>query len=120
MLAEYGHLLMFVVFGLAFGVVTLFVISPLVRARGKDARQSIAYECGMEPIGSAYTPADIRFYLFALLFVIFDVEALFLIPWAVVFKELGMVGFIEMLGFIAVLFFGLIYAWRKGALEWEK
>ena len=73
----------------------------------------------MEPIGSPYVQIDLRFYLFALLFVVFDVEALFLFPWAVVFRELGVVGFIDMMIFVAVLFLGLIYTWKRGALQWE-
>jgi len=119
LLAEYAHLLMFLVFGLAFGGVTLFVLSPLFRTTSTDARQRTPYECGMEPVGTAFAPAEIRFYLFALLFVIFDVEVLFLIPWAVIFKELGWLGFVEMMGFIAVLMAGLVYAWRKGVMRSE-
>ena len=119
MLTQYGYVLLFVVFGLGFGVLNIFVLSPLLRFRSKDARQKIAYECGMEPIGSPYVPIDIRFYLFALLFVVFDVESLFLFPWAVVFRSLGWPGFVEMVVFIAVLFFGLVYTWKRGALKWE-
>lgn len=119
MQTQYGYVLLFVLFGLGFGLFNLLVLSPLLRFRSGDQRQKIAYECGMEPVGSPYVPMDIRFYLFALLFVIFDVESLFLFPWAVVFRELGWIGFIDMLVFIAVLFFGLLYAWKRGALRWE-
>lgn len=118
MLSQYGYILLFAVFGLGFGVFNLLVLSPLLRFRSNDPRQNIPYECGMEPIGTPYVPLDIRFYLFALLFVVFDVEALFLFPWAIVFNSLGWLGFVEMLVFISVLFVGLIYTWKRGALQW--
>jgi NADH-quinone oxidoreductase subunit A len=118
MLTQYAHILLFVLAGFGFGVLNLLVLSPLLRYRSNDARQKIAYECGMEPIGTPYIPTDIRFYLFALLFVVFDVESLFLYPWAVVFRELGWFGFAEMLVFIAILFLGLIYTWKRGGLKW--
>jgi|SRR6185312_11597230 len=119
MLNQYAYILLFIIFGIGFGALNLLVLSPLLRFRSGDERQKIAYECGMEPIGTPYVPMDIRFYLFALLFVIFDVESLFLFPWAVVFRELGWFGFVDMLVFIAVLFFGLVYTWKLGALQWE-
>lgn len=118
MLADYGHLLLFLAFGLGFGVVNLLLLSPLLRFRSGDEIQKIAFECGMEPVGSVYVTTDIRFYLFALLFVIFDVEVLYLFPWALVFRELGWLGFVEMLLFIAVLMFGLFYVWKRGAMKW--
>ena len=119
MLGQYAYILLFVLFGIAFGAFSLLVLSPLVRFRSGDDRQKIVYECGMEPVGTPFVPMDIRFYLFALLFVIFDVESLFLFPWAVVFREIGWIGFIDMTVFIAVLFLGLIYTWKRGALRWE-
>ena len=119
MLAEYGHLLLFILFGLGFGLVNLLVLSPLLRFRSGDAQQKTVYECGMEPVGSVYVPTDIRFYLFTLLFVIFDVEILFLLPWAVVFREMGWFGFGEMFAFISVLLFGLFYVWSRGSMNWE-
>lgn len=118
MLAQYGMVLLFVLFGAGFVLVNLFVLSPLLRFRSGDERQTIAYECGMEPVGTPYVPMDIRFYLLALLFVVFDVEALYLYPWAMVFKELGWAGFASMLVFISVLFLGLLYTWKRGALRW--
>lgn len=117
MLTQYGHILLFFIFGIAFAVVNLFVAS-LIRFYSNDQKQKIVYECGMEPIGTPYVAMDIRFYLFALLFVVFDVESLFLYPWAVIFREAGIVGFLEMLVFIGVLFLGLIYTWKRGALRW--
>jgi len=119
MVTQYGYVLMFVVFALGFGALNIFILSPLLRFKSNDDVQKTVYECGMEPIGTPYIPIDIRFYLFALLFVIFDVESLFLFPWAVVFRELGWMGFADMLVFIAVLFLGLVFTWRRGALKWE-
>jgi NADH-quinone oxidoreductase subunit A len=118
MLAQYGHILLFVVFGFGFAVVNL-VVASLIRFKSNDKIQKIAYECGMEPIGSPYVKIDLRFYLFALLFVIFDVEALFMYPWAVTFRTLGPIGFIDMMIFVAILLLGLIYVWKRGALQWE-
>ncbi len=76
------------------------------------------YECGIPPVGNPWQPFAVRYFVFGLLFLVFDVESAFLFPWAIVFRSLGTAGFIEMLLFIAVLAFGLLYAWRKGALEW--
>ncbi|MDO8489590.1 MAG: NADH-quinone oxidoreductase subunit A [Candidatus Omnitrophota bacterium] len=76
------------------------------------------YECGEIPIGSAWIQYNVRYYFFVLVFLVFDVETIFLFPWAVTIKEVGVVAMIEMLIFLSVLFLGLIYAWRKGALEW--
>jgi len=120
MLGQYGNILIFVLLGAGFAVANLLVLSPLLRFNSGDERQKIAYECGMEPIGTPYVPVNIEFYIFALLFVIFDVESLFLYPWAIIFKEIGWAGFNSMLVFIAVLFFGLVYTWRRGALRWER
>ncbi|RMH11799.1 MAG: NAD(P)H-quinone oxidoreductase subunit 3 [Gammaproteobacteria bacterium] len=76
------------------------------------------YECGEIPVGPAWIQFNVGYYLLGLLFLVFDVEAAFLFPWAVAFREVGLVGFIEVLIFIIVLIIGLVYAWRKGALEW--
>ena len=117
-LTEYAGLLIFLSLGLSF-VVGIFFVSWLLQERNTDPLRKSIYECGMEAIGTPYVAPNIRFYVFALLFVIFDVEAVFVLPWAVRFKELGMVGLVEMGIFLAVLFAGLIVAWRKGALKWE-
>ncbi|MEM9156946.1 MAG: NAD(P)H-quinone oxidoreductase subunit 3 [Cyanobacteria bacterium J06642_2] len=77
------------------------------------------YESGMEPIGGAWIQFNIRYYMFALVFVVFDVETVFLYPWAVAFHRLGLLAFVEALIFITILIVGLVYAWRKGALEWS-
>jgi NADH:ubiquinone oxidoreductase subunit 3 (subunit A) len=118
MLAQYGHVLLFLFFGAGFAVVNILVAS-LLRAYSRDPKQKTIYECGMEPVGTPYVRTDIRFYLFGLLFLVFDVEALFLYPWAVIFRELGWTGFLEMLVFLGVLLVALMYAWRRGALRWE-
>jgi NADH-quinone oxidoreductase subunit A len=77
------------------------------------------YECGVDPITSATVRISVKFYLVALLFILFDLEAAFLFPWAVVFRDLGLFGFIEMAIFVGILLVGLLYAWKKGALEWQ-
>src|SRR6185437_3390040 len=120
MLNQYAYILLFIIFGIGFGALNLLVLSPLLRFRSGDERQKIAYECGMEPIGTPYVPMDINFYIFALLFVVFDIESLYLYPWAIIFRGLGWSGFGSMLVFVGVLFFGLIYTWRRGALKWER
>lgn len=98
---------------LALGAAKVF--SPV--SRGPARRTT--YESGMEPIGGAWIQFNIRYYMFALVFVIFDVETVFLYPWAVAFNQLGLLAFVEALIFIAILVVGLVYAWRKGALEWS-
>lgn len=91
------------------------ILSPKQRSRTKG----LTYECGMLPIGRARTQVHFRYYLFAILFLIFDIEAVFLFPWAVSFLDIGAAAFYEMLVFIAILGFGLLYAWRKGVLRWR-
>jgi NAD(P)H-quinone oxidoreductase subunit 3 len=93
--------------------------SRLVRPSRRGPERRTTYESGMEPVGGAWIQFNIRYYMFALVFVIFDVETVFLYPWAVAFNQLGLLAFIEALVFIAILVVGLVYAWRKGALEWS-
>jgi NAD(P)H-quinone oxidoreductase subunit 3 len=93
--------------------------SQILRPKRRGAERQTTYESGMEPIGAAWIQFNIRYYMFALVFVIFDVETVFLYPWAVAFYRLGLLAFIEALVFIAILVIGLVYAWRKGALEWS-
>lgn len=114
----YAGLLVFVMLGVAF-IVGLFIANFLFRETGKDAEGKTIYECGMAPIGSAYVSPNIRFYIFALIFVIFDVEVVFVLPWAVKFKELGVPGLAAMGIFLGILTLGFIYEWKKGALKWE-
>ena len=102
--------------GLA-GLVVL--LGHLFGPRRPTARKSQPYESGMRPIGPGTRRMPIRFYLVAVLFILFDIEIVFFFPWAVVFKKLGLFGLVEMLIFILILLVGYIYAWKKGALEWE-
>lgn len=96
-----------------------FNISNLVAPNSKSPEKKTTYESGIEPMGESWIQFQIRYYMFALVFVVFDVETVFLYPWAISFRELGIIAFIEALLFIIVLIIGLIYAWRKGALEWS-
>ena len=93
--------------------------SKLLRPSDRSPERRITYECGMEPMGGAWIQFNIRYYMFALVFVVFDVETVLLYPWAVAFHTLGLLAFIEALIFIAILVVALVYAWRKGALEWS-
>lgn len=90
------------------------LISPKVPGREKG----MTYECGVDPIGTGWSQTTVRYYIFAILFVIFDVEAVFLFPWAVVFERIGWIAFVEMMIFVAILGLGLLYAWRKKVLDW--
>nr|YP_010881436.1 NADH-plastoquinone oxidoreductase subunit 3 [Pellia epiphylla]WIA67389.1 NADH-plastoquinone oxidoreductase subunit 3 [Pellia epiphylla var. borealis]WIA67474.1 NADH-plastoquinone oxidoreductase subunit 3 [Pellia epiphylla var. borealis]WIA67912.1 NADH-plastoquinone oxidoreductase subunit 3 [Pellia epiphylla]WIA67997.1 NADH-plastoquinone oxidoreductase subunit 3 [Pellia epiphylla]WIA68083.1 NADH-plastoquinone oxidoreductase subunit 3 [Pellia epiphylla] len=97
----------------------IFWISELVVPTSKGSEKSTSYESGIEPLGEACIQFQIRYYMFALVFVIFDVETVFLYPWAMSFYDFGILPFIEALIFILILIVGLVYAWRKGALEWS-
>jgi NADH-quinone oxidoreductase subunit A len=94
-------------------------LSRFLGPRNANSRKTSTYECGVEPVKTARERFPVRFYLVAMLFILFDIEAVFLYPWAKLFRELGLFGLVEMALFIFVLLVGLIYAWRKGALEWE-
>ena len=117
-LAKYFPILLFIAIALAFGVVTL-IISYLVQPKYPEPEKLSAYECGSEPFSDARMPFPVRYYIFAMLFVIFDIEVIFLYPWAVVFDKIGLIGLIEMMIFIALFLVAYVYAWRKGALEWD-
>lgn len=93
--------------------------SKILRPKGTSIERRTTYESGIEPFGNAWIQFNIRYYMFALVFVVFDVETVFLYPWAVAFHKLGLLAFIEALIFIAILIIALAYAWRKGALEWS-
>ncbi len=99
-------------------VMILLGTSRLVQRRNPYPEKLTTYECGIAPFSDSWSPFAIRYYIFALLFVLFDVEAVFLYPWSIIFRTMGFTGFIEMMIFITVLLFGLIYTWAKGALEW--
>ena len=96
-----------------------FNISSFIAPKSQSAEKRTTYESGIEPVGESWIQFQIRYYMFALVFVVFDVETVFLYPWAVSFPELGVLAFVEAFVFIVVLVIGLVYAWRKGALEWS-
>ena len=99
--------------------VGMLVATTLIGPKKEFADKMEPFECGESPIVSPKQRFSVKFYLVALFFVIFDIEAVFVYPWAVLFRDLGLFGFIEMMIFIAILTIGLIYVWRRGALEWE-
>jgi len=120
MLFDFSSVLIFLGVGFLLLAVAL-ILSRLLQPEGKDAVDKyIPYECGEVPQGSAWIRFNIRFYVTALIFIIFDVEIIFLLPWAVVFKTLGPFAFVEGLIFIAILAIGLAYVWKKGDLAWIK
>jgi NADH:ubiquinone oxidoreductase subunit 3 (subunit A) len=116
-LGNFGPVGIFLLFGTVFVLVTLGV-ARLVRPHRPSDIKLENYECGEPIIGSAWIQFHPRFYIFALLFVVFDVEVVFLFPWAVAYRSLGLFALIEMIIFIAILLIGLYYAWRKGVLKW--
>jgi len=120
MLTGFASVLIFLVLGVVFAAIAL-IFAALIRSKGPDTGDKLmSYECGENPQGSAWIQFNIRFYVVALIFIIFDVEIVFLLPWAVVFSRLGQFAFVEGLVFIAILVVGLAYVWRKGDLEWVK
>ena len=118
LLSEYFPILVFLGIG---GVIAMAMVggSLLVAQQKPYAEKLSPYECGFEPFDDARRKFDVRFYLVAILFIIFDLEVAFLFPWAVSLSDIGIFGFLSMLGFLAVLTVGFIYEWCKGALEWE-
>ena len=118
MLTEYFPILLFILVGLAIGVVPM-VLGWLLGPRHPDPEKLSPYECGFEAFEDARMKFDVRYYLVAILFILFDLEIAFLFPWAVVLKDLGMFGFVSMMIFLGILVVGFIYEWMKGALEWE-
>lgn len=119
MLTEFGKVFIFLLIGAGFVAVAL-VISWLLRPRRPYPAKLATYECGEEPIGGAWVRFNIRFYTIALIFLIFEVEVVFLLPWALVYRGLGMFAFIEMVVFLAILLVGFAYVWVKGDLDWDK
>jgi NADH-quinone oxidoreductase subunit A len=117
-LEDYLHILIFIVIALLIGFVPR-VLGMLLGPRSPDQAKDSPYECGFEAFEHARMKFDVRYYLVAILFIIFDLEIAFLFPWAVVLEELGIAGFIAMSVFLGILVVGFLYEWRKGALEWE-
>ena len=118
MLENYLPVLIFMIIGLGVGLIAP-ILGYLLGPKKPYPEKNSPYECGFDAFDDARSPFDVRYYLVAILFIIFDLETAFLIPWAVVFRELGWVGMISMGIFLGLLTVGFIYEWKKGALEWE-
>jgi NADH-quinone oxidoreductase subunit A len=118
MLAEYFPVLLFICVAVMVGVVPM-VLGKLLGPSRPDPEKLSPYECGFEAFEDARMKFDVRYYLVAILFILFDLEIAFLFPWAVVLNEIGFFGFMSMMVFLAILVVGFIYEWMKGALEWE-
>jgi NADH-quinone oxidoreductase subunit A len=119
MLTDFGFILLYFIIGFVFvgiGILTAAVLRP----SHPNPIKNSTYECGEEPMGGAWIKFNIRFYVLALIFLLFDVEVVFLLPWAVVYKQLGWFAFIEMIVFVVILLAGLAYVWAKGDLSWER
>ncbi|MFQ6605402.1 MAG: NADH-quinone oxidoreductase subunit A [Fidelibacterota bacterium] len=119
MIQDFGAVLVLILLGILLMAVPLFL--QWLLAPAKPTREKLdTYECGEEPEGPAWVQFNIRFYVIALIFLIFDVEIVFLFPWAVVFKDIGLIGFVEMAIFLLILMVGLAYVWKKSDLDWVK
>ncbi|MBI4381742.1 MAG: NADH-quinone oxidoreductase subunit A [candidate division NC10 bacterium] len=117
MLLSYLPILILVLLAAGFALATLFLSSALGPRRPSKDKLS-TYECGIDPVGSARERFSVKFYLVAMLFIIFDIEIVFLYPWAVILNSLGLFGLVEMFFFLGILLIGLLYVWKKGGLEW--
>jgi NADH-quinone oxidoreductase subunit A len=117
-LAEYFPILLFMLVGLAVGVIPV-ALGALLGPHRPDPEKLSPYECGFEAFEDARMKFDVRYYLVAILFILFDLEIAFLFPWAAVLNEIGQFGFASMMLFLAILVVGFVYEWKKGALEWE-
>jgi len=118
-LDSYGPLLLMFILA-AFTAAALITVSLLVGRHKPTREKDTPYECGIEPTGDARHPFSVHFYMVALIFILFDIEAIFLYPWALVYHDLKVFGFVEMLLYIMILLVGYIYLWKKGALDWDK
>lgn len=119
MLTEFGKILIFIIFAAIFVIVTLFV-AKIVRPNRPTFEKLKIYECGENPEGSPWVKFNIRFYVVALIFLIFDVEVVLLFPWALAYKEMGFYGYLIGIIFLLLLVLGMAYEWRKGDLEWAR
>jgi NADH-quinone oxidoreductase subunit A len=117
-LENYFPILLFILVGLAFGVVPMLAGWLLAPSR-PDSEKLSPYECGFEAFEDARMKFDVRYYLVAILFILFDLEIAFMFPWAVVLKEIGVFGYVAMVIFLGILVVGFVYEWMRGALEWE-
>ena len=120
MYQDYSPIIIFTIMAVILVVVPLVIQSMISPTKNKGGDKLISYECGELPEGSAWVKFNVRFYVIALIFIIFDVEVLFMFPWAVVFQEMKLVAFIEMFIFIMILLTGFAYVWVKGDLDWVK
>jgi NADH-quinone oxidoreductase subunit A len=118
MIAEYIPIAVLIILATILAVLVI-VLGHLFGPKRPTEAKSMPYESGMDPIGPGTRQMPVHFYLVAVLFILFDIEVIFFFPWAVVFKRLGLFGLIEMLVFILILLVGYVYAWKKGALEWD-
>ena len=118
LLRDYLPILIFLCMAIALGVI-LILAAVVAAVKNPDPEKVSAYECGFNAFDDARMKFDVRFYLVSILFIIFDLEVAFLFPWAVAFKDVGLLGFWSMMVFLAVLTIGFAYEWKKGALEWE-
>jgi NADH-quinone oxidoreductase subunit A len=118
MLAQYIPILVFMTIGVILGLL-LYAINAVLARSAPNAEKASPYECGFEAFEDTRMKFDVRYYLVAILFIIFDLEIAFLFPWAVALNEIGMAGFLAMMLFLGILVIGFIYEWKKGALEWE-
>ena len=118
MLEQYFPILLFIVIGTGIGLV-LLTLGTLVAPDHPDAEKLSPYECGFEAFEDARMKFDVRYYLIAILFIVFDLEIAFVFPWATIFRSLGVFGLVEMGIFLGLLLLGFAYVWKKGALEWE-
>ena len=118
MLANYIPILIFLIISVVMGI-AFFIVGYVIGPKLPDSEKTSPYECGFEAFEDARMKFDVRYYLVAILFIIFDLEIAFFLPWAVALRDIGMAGFWAMMIFLAVLVIGFIYEWRKGALEWQ-
>lgn len=119
MLTEFGKIFVFILVAVSFVGIAIF-LSKLIRPKRPTDEKLKTYECGEEPVGTPWVKFNIRFYVIALIFLIFDVEIVLLFPWALSYKDFGVVGFLAGIIFLIILGIGMIYEWRKGDLEWDR
>ena len=122
MLENYFPILLFIIIGVISGLAPIVLgggVSRLLGVHRPDSEKLSPYECGFEAFEDARMKFDVRYYLIAILFILFDLEIAFLFPWAIVLREIGLFGLLAMIVFLAILVVGFVYEWKKGALEWE-
>jgi NADH-quinone oxidoreductase subunit A len=117
-ISQYLPVLLFILVGIAVGIVPQ-VLGYILGPNKPDQAKNSPYECGFEAFEDARMKFDVRYYLLAILFILFDLEIAFLFPWAAALKEVGLLGFLEVLTFLSIVVVGFIYMWKKGALDWE-